>query len=77
MYKKLPERIKMLAEEKEPIFRSNPFDNRLLTHKLGGRLKKYWAFSIDYHYRIIFSFEAGNEIRFHAIGTHKIYNLNF
>ncbi|MBI3274256.1 MAG: type II toxin-antitoxin system mRNA interferase toxin, RelE/StbE family [Candidatus Colwellbacteria bacterium] len=55
-YRKLPLPIKEITEEKEQIFRKNPFDPRLNTHKLGGRLKEYWAFRIDHRYRIIFEF---------------------
>lgn len=73
MYKRLPMQVKKAAERRELIFRENPHDPRLKTHKLSGRLKNYWAFSIDYHYRIIFSFISENEIHFHAIGTHQIY----
>jgi len=75
MYAKLPRRTKSAAEEKEEIFRQDPFDPRLRTHKLGGRLKKHWAFSIDHRYRIVFSFAGGGLVRFHTVGTHDIYNL--
>ena len=73
MYKRLPESVKNMAEKKEKIFRKNPRDPRLKTHKLSGNLKDYWAFSIHYNYRIIFSFIEKNDVRFHAIGTHEIY----
>jgi len=53
-YKRLPKRIKLQAEDKEKIFRNDPFSPSLKTHKLTGRLKTYWAFSIDYQFRIIF-----------------------
>ena len=59
-YKKLPEQLKILAEQKEKIFRGNPFNPRLKTHKLTGRLREFWAFSIDYQYRIIFSAGGGS-----------------
>ncbi|MFH1979820.1 MAG: hypothetical protein ABII99_02115 [Patescibacteria group bacterium] len=35
-YKKLPNKIKKLSEIKEIIFRNNPFDPKLKTHKLQG-----------------------------------------
>lgn len=62
-----------MSEKKEKIFRKNPHDPRLKTHKLSGRLKDYWAFSVNYKYRIIFSFMEKNEARFYVIGTHEIY----
>lgn len=53
-YKKLPRAIQEAAEEKEKIFRDNPFDLRLKTHKLGGTLSCFWSFSVTYSHRIIF-----------------------
>lgn len=73
LYQKLPERIKDLSEEKESVFKINPFDNRLKTHKLSGKLDGYWAFWINYNYRIIFSFINKNTIKFHSVGNHSIY----
>lgn len=72
-YKRLPKRIKLLAEKKEKSFRKDPFDPQLKTHKLTGRLKEFWSFSIDYNYRIIFEFRNKNTVWFHSVGTHGIY----
>ena len=72
-YKKLPKRIKEKAKEKEIIFRENPFDQRLKTHKLSGKNKECWAFWITHTYRIKFIFLSNKEILFLDIGTHKIY----
>lgn len=73
-YKKLPGKIKLVAEKKEKIFRKNPFHHQLKTHKLAGKLKSYWAFSLDYQHRIIFEFADKDRIWFHSVGTHEIYN---
>lgn len=72
-YQKLPNIIKTKFESKEPIFLKNPFDPRLKTHPLTGKLKGIYSFSIDLHYRVVFSFESEDEIYFHNIGTHQIY----
>jgi addiction module RelE/StbE family toxin len=72
-YRKLPESIKDLAEEKEQIFRNNQFDIFLKTHKLHGKLAGYYSFSINNKYRIIFSYDNKDIVRFHYIGTHDIY----
>lgn len=72
-YKKLPNEVKDLAEEKEKIFRKDPFDNRLKTHKLHGALKEYWSFSVNPKYRIIFSFQDEKVVRFYSVGKHDIY----
>lgn len=72
-YKHLPRRVKFIAEQKEQIFRKDPFHPNLKTHKLTGQLKEFWAFSIDYKHRIIFEFTDKNTIWFHSVGTHEIY----
>ena len=63
----------MIAEAQEKIFRLDPFDSALKTHKLKGRLREFWAFSIRYQYRIIFEFADDNTIYFHSVGTHDVY----
>lgn len=72
-YKKISRPIQVLAEKKEKLFRKNPFDTRLKTHKLHGELADFWAFSLDQKYRIIFDFFDEQTIRFYRIGTHDIY----
>ncbi len=72
-YKRLHFKIKISAEKKEAIFRKNPHDPRLKTHKLTGKLKGYYSFSIDYQYRIIFEFREKEIVWFHSVGTHEIY----
>lgn len=72
-YKKLPKKIKEIVKEKENIFRTNPFDHRLNTHKLHGKEKELLAFWIDYHYRIKFIFLDRETVLFLEIGTHGIY----
>jgi len=72
-YKKLPREIKLSAEAAEKIFCKNPFDKILNTHKLRGRFKEFWSFSITYRYRIIFEFGDEKTIYFHSIGDHDVY----
>lgn len=72
-YKKLSNKIKDAAEKIEKVFRKNPFAPQLKTHRLKGKLKDFWSFSIDYHYRIIFEFIDKNVVWFHSVGTHDIY----
>jgi addiction module RelE/StbE family toxin len=52
------------------LFEEYPFDNKLKTHKLSGKLKDLWAFSIDYHYRIVFEFLDSQNVKLVDIGTH-------
>lgn len=72
-YRNLPEPVKRLAEQKEVLFSKNPFDPRLRTHKLHGKFKDLYAFSINRSYRIIFDFISADIVRFHTIGKHDIY----
>lgn len=72
-YKKLSGNIKYAAKAKENIFRTNPFDPRLDTHKLHGKDKEAWSFSITHSYRIKFNFLAKRGILFLEIGIHDIY----
>jgi mRNA-degrading endonuclease YafQ of YafQ-DinJ toxin-antitoxin module len=72
-YKKLSPEIKKLAEEKEKIFRKNPFDSKLKTHKLHGDLKVFLSFSINNNVRIIFVFYENKNVRFYAVGNYDIY----
>ncbi len=72
--KKLPKEIQALAGRREDIFREDPFDPRLKTHKLSGVLDGFFSFSINYSYRIIFKFIDSSVVHFHQIGTHDIYD---
>ncbi len=72
-YKKVPKQVKSATEVKEEIFRLNPFDPRLKTHKLKGELKDSYSFSVSYHWRIVFHFEKNDTVVLDMIGTHKIY----
>ncbi|WP_324282521.1 type II toxin-antitoxin system mRNA interferase toxin, RelE/StbE family [Cyanobacterium aponinum UTEX 3221] len=52
------------------IFKNNPFDSRLKTHKLSGKLKDLWSFSIEYDQRVVFYFIDLDQIVFIDIGNH-------
>jgi len=73
LFKKLPLVVKKEAIKKEALFKTNPFDARLRTHKLSGKLKNCSAFSISFSYRIICEFGKNKTIYFHSIGKHDIY----
>lgn len=72
-FKKLPGSIQQKARRKEIIFRRNPFNPQLKTHKLHGRFQDYWGYSVDFKYRVIFSFPNGGKALFFDIGLHPIY----
>jgi len=70
---RLPQRLVDQAQERETIFRENPFDSRLETHKLHGDDRDAWAFSINRRYRIKFIFLTATSALFLDVGTHDIY----
>lgn len=72
---KLPQSVKKKIQKKDIIFRKNPFDKQLNTHKLHGRFNEYWAYSIDYQYRVIFVFKDDRTIIYYDIGSHQIYKI--
>ena len=72
-YKKLPLEEKLIAEEREQVFRKDSFDSKLKTHKLKGKLRNRWSFSLTYSQRVLFSFYKDDEIIFYDIGDHRIY----
>ncbi len=59
--------------EKIECFKQNPFEPSLRAHKLTGRLKNRWSFSINYSLRIVFIFVAEDIVDFVDIGGHEIY----
>ncbi len=52
------------------LFSTEPFNPRLRTHKLTGRLEGLWAFSVAYDCRVVFEFLSKNEALLVDIGTH-------
>jgi len=56
--------------DKINIFKQNPFDMRLKTHKLSGNLKDFYSFSLEYDCRIIFYFADKNKVVFFDVGSH-------
>ena len=70
---KLPKRTIEKAQEKEVIFKRDPFHPLLNTHKLSGKDKECWSFWIDYLYRVKFSFLSDEEVLFLDVGPHNVY----
>lgn len=66
--KKHPD-LTLSIEEQMNLLQIDPFDHRLKTHPLTGKLKGTHALSISYEYRLVFSVHK-DEIWLLAIGTH-------
>ena len=52
------------------MFKNDPHDAPLHTHKLSGDLQEYWSFSIEYDVRVVFQFTTQNRAVFTDIGSH-------
>ena len=66
----------VLAEEiieKIALFKNLDNHTKLKVHKLHGKLKTIWSFSVNYKIRIVFIYESKNEVVFLAIGDHDVY----
>lgn len=54
------------------IFKADPFDARLKTYKLSGKLKDLWSFTIEFDLRVLFYFADENKAVFVDIGKHDV-----
>ncbi len=52
------------------VFTQNPYDEKLRTHKLSGKLKELWSFSVEYDVRVVFYFVSDSKAIFIDIGKH-------
>jgi len=72
-FRKLNPQLQKQAIKAEKLFKKDPFAPKLKTHKLTGKLKNLWAFSINYKDRVIFEFMGKGKVLFYKIGSHDIY----
>ena len=75
--KAFKKRIKSTESERDfwlrlDLFITNPFNLKLKTHKLSGKLKELWSFSLDYDLRVVFYFtkDKPKKAILVDIGTH-------
>ncbi len=72
-YDSLSQKTRDRAKKRLTVLRGNLFDGKFKTHKLSGKLKGLYAFSVDHKYRIIFEFLGNEDIALHDVGGHDIY----
>ncbi|MEX0621984.1 MAG: type II toxin-antitoxin system mRNA interferase toxin, RelE/StbE family [Candidatus Woykebacteria bacterium] len=60
-------------EKNLELFIRNPFNPKLNTHKLRGKLKNLWSFSITHSDRVVFEFLNKEFVGFIDIGSHDVY----
>ncbi len=72
-FKKLPVEIQEEAKEKILLFQDESNHKRLRVHKLQGRLKDFYSFSVTYSHRIVFIYEDTQTAVLVAVGDHAVY----
>ena len=73
LYRKQTAEIRKKIAEREPIFKADVYDPRLNTHKLHGRLRHLWSYSIDLRHRIVFKFIGPASVLYIEVGDHAVY----
>lgn len=72
--RKMPKFVTDAFRAKEGAFLENPFFSALETHKLHGKYREYWAFTVVGQYRVMFRFMKNErDVGLINIGTHEIY----
>ncbi len=72
-FEKLPTDLQQLTVQRIAVFASDPFDPRLRTHKLKGKIKTCWSFSVTAGCRMLVTFPQPGVALLHDVGTHDIY----
>lgn len=72
-FNKLEKSLQDEVIEKVELFKNDPKNKQLKIHKLKGELKKFYSFSVNYSYRIIFLYETKNSVVLLSIGDHSVY----
>lgn len=70
---KLPHALQEEVKERIALFHENHRNPTLRAHKLQGPLEGRWSFSVNYQYRIVFSFETKKSVVLLAVGDHDVY----
>ncbi len=74
-FKKLPKALKEEALDKIELFSDLKNHSSLKVHKLKGPHSQHLSFSVNYKYRIVFTWEVLNQSAILiAIGDHTIYD---
>jgi len=68
----LPE-LQEEVREKIALFKNSRNHKKLKVHKLKGRLRGRYSFSVNYRYRIVFVYLSKKEVVLLAIGDHDVY----
>ncbi len=65
--------LKEEIKEKIELFRDEKNHKQSKVHKLKDKLSKYYSFSVNYKYRIVFICQSKSRAALLAIGDHAVY----
>ena len=72
-YSKLVPELQAEVKRAIALFAKNPRHPSLRVHKLKGKLKQFFSFSVNYQYRIVFMYESKKNATLLAVGDHDVY----
>lgn len=72
-YNKLNEDLQREVLEKIELFKNKENHILLKVHKLHGKFKENFSFSVNYKFRIVFIWEESGRAILVAIGDHDVY----
>ena len=73
-FQKLEDGLKEEVLERIELFKNPKNHKTLKIHKLKGRLKGRWSFSVNYRFRIVFSYASKRGAALLGIGDHSVYD---
>lgn len=73
LYSGLMVELQNEVKEKIELFRDAKNYKMLRVHKLHGKMKGSYSFSVNYKFRIVFQPEGKNKVAMLTIGDHDIY----
>jgi len=68
--KRLSRDEKIKLSERTEWFKVDPYDSRLKTHVLAGKLKGIFSFSVTHSKRVAFAWVDKNTVLFLSVGSH-------
>ena len=74
-FQKLADGLQEDVLEKIELFKNQKNHKALKVHKLKGRLKGRWSFSVNYGLRIVFLYTSKQEATLLGIGDHSVYDI--
>ena len=72
-FNKFPRDFQDEVIEKIELFKNINNHHLLKVHKLKGKLKKFYGFSVDFQNRVVFDYISKNEAVLLMIGDHNVY----